>query len=101
MGSIPGPETKIPHAVGQVSPLAATTEPEHHSYRKPHCSEDPTGLRWDPTKPKIERKNLVGTGKTREDWSRGKEHGWICASKGLWLQGEVSVQTTEGERKSW
>ena len=38
MGSIPGPETKIPHAVGQVSPLAANTEPKHHSYRKPHTA---------------------------------------------------------------
>ena len=27
-GSIPGPGTKIPHAVGQLSPCASTTEPE-------------------------------------------------------------------------
>ncbi|XP_054944599.1 acylphosphatase-1 isoform X2 [Physeter macrocephalus] len=33
MGSIPGRGTKIPHAAGQLSPLAATTEPVHHNYR--------------------------------------------------------------------
>ena len=61
MGSFPGPETKIPHAVGQVSPLAANTEPKHHSYRKiTHHNEDPTGLRWDPTKPKKETKKEPG-----------------------------------------
>ena len=27
MGLIPGPATKIPHAVGQLSPCATTTEP--------------------------------------------------------------------------
>ena len=27
MGSIPGPGTKIPHAMGQLSPSATTTEP--------------------------------------------------------------------------
>ena len=48
-GSIPGQGTKIPHAVGQLSPSAATTEPTRHSYRaytttreKPvHCNEEP------------------------------------------------------------
>ena len=29
MGSIPGRGTKIPHAVGQLSPCTATTEPAH------------------------------------------------------------------------
>ena len=30
-GSIPGRGTKIPRAAGQLSPLAATTEPVHHN----------------------------------------------------------------------
>ena len=30
-GSIPGQETKIPHAMGQLSPHATTTEAEHHN----------------------------------------------------------------------
>ena len=29
MGSIPGQRTKIPHAMGQLSPRTATTEPSH------------------------------------------------------------------------
>ena len=45
-GSIPGWETKIPHAAGQVSPRAATTEPARlepglHNKRG-HDSERPT-----------------------------------------------------------
>ena len=31
MGSIPGQETKIPYAMGQLSPHAATTEPMCHN----------------------------------------------------------------------
>ena len=31
VGSIPGRGTKIPHAVGQLSPYAATTEPVRHN----------------------------------------------------------------------
>ena len=31
--SIPGWGTKIPHAVGQLSPRATTKEPERHNYR--------------------------------------------------------------------
>ena len=31
VGSIPGWGTKIPHAVGQLSPCATTTEPRHHN----------------------------------------------------------------------
>ena len=30
-GSIPGQGTKISHAVGQLSPRTATTEPVHHN----------------------------------------------------------------------
>ena len=33
VGSIPGPVTNIPHAPGQISPSAATTEPSRHNYR--------------------------------------------------------------------
>ena len=33
MGLIPGGGTKIPHAAGQLSPHAATTEPAHHDWR--------------------------------------------------------------------
>ena len=33
-GSIPGGGTKIPHAAGQLSPLAAATEPARHNYRE-------------------------------------------------------------------
>ena len=53
-GSIPGWGTKIPHAVGQLSPHAATTETKHFRARAPqlekpgcrneepvHCNEDP------------------------------------------------------------
>ena len=32
VGSIPGWGTKIPHAVGQLSPHTTTTEPSHHNY---------------------------------------------------------------------
>ena len=32
-GSIPGRGTKIPHATGQLGPLAATREPKCHNYR--------------------------------------------------------------------
>ena len=32
VGSIPGQRTKIPHAVGQLSPCAATTEPTRCNY---------------------------------------------------------------------
>ena len=32
-GSIPGQGTEIPHAMGQLSLRAATTEPTHHNYR--------------------------------------------------------------------
>ena len=31
MGLIPGQRTKIPHAVGQLSPYATTIEPMHHN----------------------------------------------------------------------
>ena len=31
VGSIPGRGTKIPHAAGQLSLHAATTEPTHHN----------------------------------------------------------------------
>ena len=31
VGSIPGPGTKIPHVMGQLSPRAAMTEPTRHS----------------------------------------------------------------------
>ena len=31
VGSIPGRGTKIPHAAGQLSLCAATTEPPHHN----------------------------------------------------------------------
>ena len=45
MGLIPGPATKIPHAVGQLSPCATTTEPARleparHNSRS-HCKEKP------------------------------------------------------------
>ena len=45
MGSIPGPGTKILHAVGQLSPCATTTEPSRlepvlHNSRS-HCKEKP------------------------------------------------------------
>ena len=30
-GLIPGQGTKIPHAAGQLSPRATTTEPMHHN----------------------------------------------------------------------
>ena len=41
-GSIPGQGTKIPHAMGQRSPLTATTEPTvrspHHDEESGHCN---------------------------------------------------------------
>ena len=46
MSSIPGPGTKIPHAVRQLSPCATTTEahePSAHDLNKGnHCREKPT-----------------------------------------------------------
>ena len=35
VGSIPGQGTKIPHAIGQLSPRAATTDPAHSGARLP------------------------------------------------------------------
>ena len=35
MGSIPGPETEIPHAVRQLSPCATITEPTHPGVHAP------------------------------------------------------------------
>ena len=45
VGSIPGRGTKIPHAVGQLSPCAATTEPAHSrasapQLEKPACCKE-------------------------------------------------------------
>ena len=37
-GSIPGQGTKIPHAVGQLSPLAASTEPASQ-LESVHCDK--------------------------------------------------------------
>ena len=34
MGSIPGRETKMPQAAGQLIPQATTTEPMHHQKNK-------------------------------------------------------------------
>ena len=50
-GSIPGRGTKIPHAAGQLSPHATTTEPAHCKLQSPHA-------------PQLERANLHTT--TRE-----------------------------------
>ena len=40
-GLIPGQETKIPHAVGQLSPRAATTEPACSGARAPQLERSP------------------------------------------------------------
>ena len=40
-GSIPGRGTKIPHAAGQLSPRAATTEPAHPAAHAPQL--EPAG----------------------------------------------------------
>ena len=40
-GSISGRGTKIPHAVGQLSPLAATTEPTRSVARPPQLERSP------------------------------------------------------------
>ena len=37
--SIPGQGTKIPHAAGQLSPSATTTEPECRKLQSPHALE--------------------------------------------------------------
>ena len=36
LGLIPGWGTKIPHAAGQLSPRATTTEPKHSREKSPH-----------------------------------------------------------------
>ena len=40
-GSSPGQGTKIPHAMGQLSPRAATTEPMHPGARAPQLERRP------------------------------------------------------------
>ena len=48
MGSIPGRETKIPHAMGQLSLRAATTEPVHSGARTPKLERSPRSAREEP-----------------------------------------------------
>ena len=40
MGSVPGQETKIPHAMGQISLHAGTTEPTGHDWREAFTSQE-------------------------------------------------------------
>ena len=47
-GSIPGQGTKIPHAVGQLSPRTATTEPTHSRARVPQL-DSPCATTTEPT----------------------------------------------------
>ena len=49
-GLIPGRETKIPHAVGQLSPRATTTEPVRSGGCAPQVERSPcTATKKDPT----------------------------------------------------
>ena len=41
VGSIPGRGTKIPHATGELSPCAATTEPTRSGARMPQLERSP------------------------------------------------------------
>ena len=50
LGLIPGWGTKIPHAVGQLSLLAATTEP---IALEPMRNEEPAHCNKDPVQPKF------------------------------------------------
>ena len=52
VGSISGWGTKIPHAVGQLSPCATTTEPAHSGALESQL-EKPTPSKEDPKQPKI------------------------------------------------
>ena len=47
-GSIPGRGTKIPRAVGQLSPHAATTEPARSGARVPQLERSPGATTKDP-----------------------------------------------------
>ena len=52
-GLIPGPGTKSPHAVGQLSLSATTTEPMHSRV----CAlEQEKPLQWEPCTPQLESK---------------------------------------------
>ena len=58
-GSIPGQGTKIPHAAGQLSPRAATAEPEHLNLREartPQQRAHVLQLRPDADKNKLKNK---------------------------------------------
>ena len=48
MGLIPGGGTKIPHAVGQLSPRAATTEPTRSGAHAPQLARSPCAATKDP-----------------------------------------------------
>ena len=48
-GSIPGRETNIPHAVGQLSPCASTTEPAHSRAHAPQLDRSLRAAMKDPT----------------------------------------------------
>ena len=51
-GSIPGQGTKIPHAMGQLSPCAATAEPTCHTLESPcNATEEPACHDCDPRHP--------------------------------------------------
>ena len=51
-GSIPGQRTKIPHAMEQLSPGAATTEPSCHTLESPcNATEGPACHDCDPRHP--------------------------------------------------
>ena len=60
-GLIPGLGTKIPHAEGPLSLLAATTEPAHHKSREARTAHQrrsmrgPTCCNPDPSQTKINR----------------------------------------------
>ena len=43
--SIPGPGTEIPHAVGQLSPRAISTEPTYRRAQEPQLERSPWAFR--------------------------------------------------------
>ena len=101
-GSIPGQGTKIPHAAGQLSPHATTTEPmcsrAHVAQleRSPRATrKDPECRKEDPMQPNILKKKER---KKRETDPHNQNHKWIHTV--AWEGGEGNAET-QPEDGNW
>ena len=78
VGLIPGQGTKIPHAAGQLSPRATTTEPARLNERA-HVLQATELTRSGPHVPQLERENPHAT--SREKPTRRNEETVLCNKK--------------------